>query len=121
MDDSEEFTYTVSGGRDLSSNKRTAEQTSDETLTKVNVAIAKNCHAEFDAENGAEAEDWKEIRVVKWCGVGLTYRTPSWRSTSRYGPLSSSSSGARRSRQTVLGVNKFLLVQCLQVFGRSKI
>ena len=65
----QEFTYTGSGGRDLSGNKRTAEQSSDQTLTKVNAAIAKNCHAEFDDKNGGDAgKDWKkgkEIRVVR--------------------------------------------------------
>ena len=69
VDDGEEFTYTGSGGRDLSGNKRTAEQSSDQTLTKVNAAIAKNCHAKFDAVNGGDAgKDWKkgkEIRVVR--------------------------------------------------------
>lgn len=31
-----EFTYTGSGGRDLSGNKRTADQSSDQTLTREN-------------------------------------------------------------------------------------
>ena len=35
-DDGEEFTYTGSGGRDLSGNKRTAEQSFDQKLTKTN-------------------------------------------------------------------------------------
>ena len=35
-DDGDEFTYTGSGGRDLSGNKRTAEQSFDQTLTKTN-------------------------------------------------------------------------------------
>ena len=69
VDEGEEFTYTGSGGRDLSGNKRTAEQSSDQTLTKVNAAIAMNCYAEFDAKHGGDAgEDWKkgkEIRVVR--------------------------------------------------------
>ena len=34
---------------------------SDQTLTKVNAAIAKNCHAEFDDKNGGEAgKNWKK-------------------------------------------------------------
>ena len=69
VDDGEEFTYTGSGGRDLSGNKRTAEQSSDQTLTKVNAAIAKNCHSKFDDKKGGDAgKDWKkgkEIRVVR--------------------------------------------------------
>lgn len=31
-----EFTYTGSGGRDLSGNRRTAAQSSDQTLTRMN-------------------------------------------------------------------------------------
>ena len=68
MDNGEEFTYTGSGGRDLSGNKRTAEQSSEKELTKVNAAIAKNCYAKLDNKKGGDAgEDWrkgKEIRVV---------------------------------------------------------
>ena len=45
------------------------KKSTDQTLTKVNATIAKNCHAKFDAENGADAgKDWKkgkEIRVVR--------------------------------------------------------
>ena len=44
VDDGEEFTS------DLSGNKRTAEKSSDQTLGKASSAIAKNFHAEFDAE-----------------------------------------------------------------------
>ena len=69
VDNGEEFTYTGSGGRDLSGNKRTAKQSFDQTLDKVNGAIARNCYAEFDAVKGGDAgEDWqkgKEIRVVR--------------------------------------------------------
>ena len=35
-DNGDEFFYTGSGGRDLSGNKRTAEQSCDQTLTKMN-------------------------------------------------------------------------------------
>ena len=63
-----EFTYTGSGGRDLSGNKRTTSQSSDQLLTKGNAAIARNCNAKFDDKKGADAGDkWKEgkpIRVV---------------------------------------------------------
>ena len=38
-------------------------------VSEVNAAIAKNCHAELNSKNGAEAgKDWrkgKEIRVVR--------------------------------------------------------
>lgn len=36
VDDGEEFLYTGSGGRDLSGNKRTADQSSDQKLTRMN-------------------------------------------------------------------------------------
>jgi E3 ubiquitin-protein ligase UHRF1 len=67
-DDGFEFIYTGSGGRDLSGNKRTAEQSSDQTLEKMNLAIARNCDAPIDKVKGAEAKDWKKgkpIRVVR--------------------------------------------------------
>ena len=78
MDDGEEFTYTGSGGRDLSSNKRTAAQSFDQTLTKTNAAIARNCKAKFDDKKGGDAgDDWakgKPIRVEAGCRlVRLTY------------------------------------------------
>lgn len=41
QDDGNEFTYTGSGGRDLSGNKRTAEQSCDQTLTHMNRYDAK--------------------------------------------------------------------------------
>ena len=37
------FTYTGSGGRDLTGNKRTAPQSSDQELKKGNLALAVNC------------------------------------------------------------------------------
>ena len=66
----EEFKYTGSGGRDLSGNKRTAEQSCDQKLTKMNLALARCCAAPLDVKKGAEAEDWKkgrQIRVVRNC------------------------------------------------------
>ena len=42
VDNSEEFTYTGSGGRDLSGNKRTNDQGFQQTLTWDNAAIAEN-------------------------------------------------------------------------------
>ncbi|XP_076135214.1 E3 ubiquitin-protein ligase UHRF1 [Alosa pseudoharengus] len=69
-DDGNEFTYTGSGGRDLSGNKRTAEQSCDQKLTNMNRALALNCNAPVNEKNGAEAKDWKAgkpVRVVRSC------------------------------------------------------
>ncbi|ESO96469.1 hypothetical protein LOTGIDRAFT_206317 [Lottia gigantea] len=69
-DDGDKFTYTGSGGRDLSGNKRTAEQSCDQLLTRMNKALAKNCNAPINAKDGAEAKDWKggkPVRVVRNC------------------------------------------------------
>ena len=69
VDRGDEFTYTGSGGRDLSGNKRTAEQSSDQKLDKGNAAIARNCKASFNPKDGGDAGDkWREgkpIRVVR--------------------------------------------------------
>ncbi len=68
VDHGDEFHYTGSGGRDLSGNKRTAEQSFDQELTKMNLAIARSCSARVDDQKGAEAADWtkgKPIRVVR--------------------------------------------------------
>uniref|UniRef100_A0A8C0WH86 E3 ubiquitin-protein ligase UHRF n=1 Tax=Castor canadensis TaxID=51338 RepID=A0A8C0WH86_CASCN len=62
------FTYTGSGGRDLSGNKRTAEQSCDQKLTNTNRALALNCSAPINDKKGAEAKDWrsgKPVRVVR--------------------------------------------------------
>ncbi|XP_069585506.1 E3 ubiquitin-protein ligase UHRF1-like [Ranitomeya imitator] len=67
-DDGTEFTYTGSGGRDLSGNKRTAEQSCDQKLTNMNRALALNCSAPINDKEGAEAKDWKAgkpVRVVR--------------------------------------------------------
>ncbi|KAF8774763.1 E3 ubiquitin-protein ligase UHRF1 like protein [Argiope bruennichi] len=67
LDEGEEFKYTGSGGRDLSGNKRCAEQSCDQTLTRMNKALALNCNAPLN-KNGAEAKDWKAgkpVRVVR--------------------------------------------------------
>ncbi|KAJ8306437.1 hypothetical protein KUTeg_016982 [Tegillarca granosa] len=69
-DEGDEFTYTGSGGRDLSGNKRTAEQSCDQQLTRMNRALAKNCNAPIDTKKGATAENWKDgkpVRVVRNC------------------------------------------------------
>lgn len=68
VDNGEEFFYTGSGGRDLSGNKRTAKQSSDQQLTLMNKAIALNCNSKINEKLGAEAVNWKEgipIRVVR--------------------------------------------------------
>ncbi|XP_069692725.1 E3 ubiquitin-protein ligase UHRF1-like [Periplaneta americana] len=67
VDSGDEFLYTGSGGRDLSGNKRTAHQSCDQTLTRLNKALALNCNAELNVK-GAEASDWKggkPVRVVR--------------------------------------------------------
>ncbi|XP_064113052.1 E3 ubiquitin-protein ligase UHRF1-like [Macrobrachium nipponense] len=66
-DNGDSFTYTGSGGRDLSGNKRTAEQSCDQLLTRMNKALALNCNVPIN-KNGAEAKDWrggKPVRVVR--------------------------------------------------------
>ncbi|XP_063777449.1 E3 ubiquitin-protein ligase UHRF1-like [Pseudophryne corroboree] len=68
VDDGTEFTYTGSGGRDLSGNKRTAEQSCDQKLTNMNRALALNCNAPINDKQGAEAKEWqkgKPVRVVR--------------------------------------------------------
>ncbi|XP_076642179.1 ubiquitin-like with PHD and ring finger domains 1 [Halictus rubicundus] len=68
IDNGDEFMYTGSGGRDLSGNKRTAEQSCDQTLTRLNKALAINCNAKLNATVGATAENWKggiPVRVVR--------------------------------------------------------
>ncbi|XP_071548103.1 E3 ubiquitin-protein ligase UHRF1-like [Panulirus ornatus] len=66
-DNGDSFTYTGSGGRDLSGNKRTAEQSCDQQLTRMNRALALNCNVPL-SKNGAEAKDWKggkPVRVIR--------------------------------------------------------
>ncbi|NXI32676.1 UHRF1 ligase, partial [Sterrhoptilus dennistouni] len=68
IDHGNSFTYTGSGGRDLSGNKRTAEQSCDQKLTNMNRALALNCSAPINEKHGAEAKDWragKPVRVVR--------------------------------------------------------
>ena len=56
-----------SGGRDLSGNKRTAPQSSNQELTRTNAAIAKNCNAKFNDKDGADAgEAWKKGKPIRW-------------------------------------------------------
>ncbi|KAF0298619.1 E3 ubiquitin-protein ligase UHRF1 [Amphibalanus amphitrite] len=65
VDNGEEFFYTGSGGRDLSGNKRTAGQSCDQQLTRMNKALALNCNAKINSKTGAEAEDWRGGRPVR--------------------------------------------------------
>ncbi|XP_053593954.1 E3 ubiquitin-protein ligase UHRF1 isoform X2 [Microplitis demolitor] len=68
VDNGDEFLYTGSGGRDLSGNKRTAAQSSDQKLTKMNKALALNCNAQFNDVEGATAKDWQKgipVRVIR--------------------------------------------------------
>lgn len=67
-DNGTEFTYTGSGGRDLSGNKRTAEQSCDQTLTRENKALARNCAVKLDEGGADSADKWREgkpVRVVR--------------------------------------------------------
>ncbi|CAG8812970.1 26627_t:CDS:1, partial [Racocetra persica] len=65
-DEGEEFVYTGSGGRDLKTgNKRTAPQTSDQELTKNNMALARTCDAPVDDKKGAKAKDWKKSKPIR--------------------------------------------------------
>ncbi|KAH0628314.1 hypothetical protein JD844_009271 [Phrynosoma platyrhinos] len=68
VDRGDEFTYTGSGGRDLSGNKRIGEHSFDQTLTHMNRALALNCDAPLDDKIGAESKNWragKPVRVVR--------------------------------------------------------
>merc|ERR1719431_5218 len=59
VDNGDEFYYTGAGGRDLSGNKRTAEQSFDQELTKSNGALAVCCDCKFDDKNGGGAKHSK--------------------------------------------------------------
>ncbi len=68
VDKGEEFIYSGCGGRDLSGNKRTTKkQSSDQKLTALNLALARNCDAPPDSDKGATGKNWrkgKPVRVV---------------------------------------------------------
>uniref|UniRef100_A0A4W4FDE6 E3 ubiquitin-protein ligase UHRF n=1 Tax=Electrophorus electricus TaxID=8005 RepID=A0A4W4FDE6_ELEEL len=59
VDRGDEFTYTGSGGRDLSGNKRIGEHSFDQTLTHMNRALALNCDAPLNDKDGAESRNWR--------------------------------------------------------------
>ncbi|CAH2211040.1 jg21445, partial [Pararge aegeria aegeria] len=66
VDNGNEFTYTGSGGRDLSGNKRTAEQSCDQKFTRENRALARNCAAKSVSEDGGDAgAKWREGKPVR--------------------------------------------------------
>jgi len=68
VDSGESFLYTGSGGRDLSGNKRTAAQSSDQTLDRTNEALAWSCMVRPVTDKGADAGDkWKEGKPVRVC------------------------------------------------------
>ncbi|KYQ46504.1 E3 ubiquitin-protein ligase UHRF1 [Trachymyrmex zeteki] len=69
-DNGDEFLYSGSGGRDLSGNKRTNSQSKDQELSRMNLALAKNCNASVNTVIGASANEnnWekgKPVRVVR--------------------------------------------------------
>jgi E3 ubiquitin-protein ligase UHRF1 len=80
QDNGEEFTYSGSGGRDLSGNKRTAKQSYDQKLTHMNRALAKNCSAPIDDKRGATAKQWRDGKPVR------VIRNHKGRKTSKYAP-----------------------------------
>ncbi|XP_032873854.1 E3 ubiquitin-protein ligase UHRF2 isoform X2 [Amblyraja radiata] len=80
VDRGNEFTYTGSGGRDLSGNKRIGELSYDQTLTNMNRALALNCDAVLNDEIGAEAKDWKAGKSVR------VVRSSKGRKVSKYAP-----------------------------------
>ncbi|XP_023951353.2 E3 ubiquitin-protein ligase UHRF1 [Bicyclus anynana] len=68
VDNGNEFTYTGSGGRDLSGNKRTAGQSCDQEFSRSNQALACNCAAPLNpkgADAGAKWRDGKPVRVLR--------------------------------------------------------
>lgn len=88
LDEGDSFYYTGSGGRDLTGNKRTADQSCDQTLTRMNLsvlffshlynfshflirdfylcrALALNCAAPINTGDGAEAKDWRKGKPVR--------------------------------------------------------
>ena len=69
-----------SGGRDLSGNKRTAEQSFDQTLTRSNAAIAVSCNAKFNDKKGNQSEDWEAGKPIRVC------RSYKFQKYSKYAP-----------------------------------
>ena len=67
VDNGDEVFYTGSGGRDLTGNKRVNGQGFDQTLTRYNASIAKNCNAKFDPVNGGESTEWQKGKPIRVC------------------------------------------------------
>lgn len=66
-DSGDTFTYTGSGGRDLTGKRVTDMQTFHQELTRENFALAMTCDAK-PSEKGAVAKDWKNslgVRVIR--------------------------------------------------------
>ncbi|XP_063066746.1 E3 ubiquitin-protein ligase UHRF2-like [Engraulis encrasicolus] len=80
VDRGDEFTYTGSGGRDLSGNKRIGEHCFDQTLTHMNRALALNCDAPLNDKDGAESRNWREGKPVR------VVRSSKGRRISKYAP-----------------------------------
>ena len=74
------FIFPGSGGRDLSGNKRTAEQSFDQTLTKSNAAIAVSCNAKLNEKKGNESTDWQKGKPIRVC------RSYKFKKFSKYAP-----------------------------------
>jgi len=68
IDSGDSFLYTGSGGRDLSGNKRTAAQSSDQKLDRFNEAIAYSCMVRPVTSKGGDAgDDWRKGKPVRVC------------------------------------------------------
>lgn len=64
-DQGDEIWYTGEGGRDLSGNKRTNEQSKDQEWIKANLALAHSCAARFNPEGGDAGDKWRKGRPVR--------------------------------------------------------
>eukprot|EP00842_Homolaphlyctis_polyrhiza_P002601 jgi/Hompol1/3341/HPOL_003203-RA len=82
QDDGDEFTYTGSGGRDLSGNKRTNVQSKDQVLTGCNLGLALTCNPRAKAyqTQGFEAIDWRSSKPVR------VLRSSNFSKHSKYAP-----------------------------------
>ena len=74
------YTFSGSGGCDLSGNKRTAEESFDQKLTKSNAAIALSCNAEFNDKKGNESTNWQNGKPVR------VHRSYKFQKYSKYAP-----------------------------------
>ena len=72
--------FSGSGGCDLSGDKRTAEESFDQKLTKSNAAIALSCNAEFNDKKGNESTDWQNGKPVR------VHRSYKFQKYSKYAP-----------------------------------